>query len=69
MREGDCTLGVHLGSVVRLTTPHAVTAWGDAPIAGGLHGLELWVFQSLSSMSKAPFKTPASYEAALEELE
>ena len=42
---------------------------GAVPITAGLHGLESRVFIPARPMPKAPFKTPASYEAALEELE
>jgi exodeoxyribonuclease VII small subunit len=38
-------------------------------VAAGLHRLELSVLNRSMTMPKAPAKTPASYEAALEELE
>jgi exodeoxyribonuclease VII small subunit len=44
-------------------------AWGATRVAAAAHSLELQVSHPYSPMPKAPFKTPANYEAALEELE
>ena len=55
--------------VVRLSRPDGLAGWGAVPITARLLGLELRVFIPARSMPKAPFNTPASYEAALEELE